>query len=179
MATRTTPPAASGARPRAIATPRKEEILDAAAELFAEHGFDTVSLTDIAHAVGLSKATLYHYFDRKETILGTIVVTTIQKLNAHVEASIAGVREPEARLAAFLESQADFFEQRQTWFQVLLMRFGSLTEPRPCRRSGRRRCRRAAWSLDCLRDWGRRARSLDFLRAARSGIRAWGGPARS
>lgn len=129
MATRTT------RRPRRAhapehRTPRKEEILDAAAELFAEHGFHAVSLADIAHAVGLSKPTLYHYFERKETILGTIVVTTIQKLNAHVEAAIADVSEPEAKLVAFLEAQADFFEQHQTWFQVLLMRFGNLTEPK-------------------------------------------------
>jgi AcrR family transcriptional regulator len=111
-------------------TPRKEEILDAAAELFAEHGFDAVSLNDIAAAVGLSKATLYHYFSRKEEILGTIVVTTIRELNAFIERRIAQVSGPEARLIAFLEAQADFFEQHQTWFQVLLTRFSHLTEPK-------------------------------------------------
>ncbi|HEX4883343.1 MAG TPA: TetR/AcrR family transcriptional regulator [Casimicrobiaceae bacterium] len=111
-------------------TARRDEILDVAAELFAERGYDAVSLADIAHAVGLSKATLYHYFDRKEAILGTIVVTTIRELNAFVDAAVAGIEPPEERLAVFLEAQADFFEQHQAWFQVLLTRFGSLTEPR-------------------------------------------------
>lgn len=111
-------------------TARRDEILDVAAELFAERGYDAVSLVDIAHAVGLSKATLYHYFDRKEAILGTIVVTTIRELNAFVDAAVAGIEPPEERLAVFLEAQADFFEQHQAWFQVLLTRFGSLTEPR-------------------------------------------------
>jgi AcrR family transcriptional regulator len=111
-------------------TPRREEILDVAAELFAERGYDAVSLVDIAQAVGLSKPTLYHYFDRKEAILGTIIVSTIRSLNEFVRAAIAGIESPEDRLVAFLEAQADFFEQHQTWFQVLLTRFNSVTEPR-------------------------------------------------
>lgn len=111
-------------------TPRREEILEVAADLFAEQGYDAVSLADIAQAVGLSKATLYHYFDRKEAILGTIVVTTIRDLNAAVDAAIADVAEPGARLTVFLEAQAGFFEAHQTWFKVLLTRFNSLTEPR-------------------------------------------------
>ena len=111
-------------------TPRKEEILDVAAALFAEHGFDAVSLADIAKTVGLSKATLYHYFSRKEEILGTIVVTTIRELKTYIDQAIADVAAPEARLIAFLEAQADFFEQHQTWFQVLVTRFSNLTEPK-------------------------------------------------
>lgn len=111
-------------------TPRKEEILDVAAAMFAEHGFDAVSLTDIANAVGLSKATLYHYFSRKEEILGTIVVSTIRDLNAYIEQAIARATTPEARLIAFLEAQADFFELHQHRFQVLVTRFSNLTEPK-------------------------------------------------
>ena len=110
-------------------TPRKEEILDVAAGLFAEHGFDGVSLTEIAAAVDLSKATLYHYFSCKEEILGTIVVTTIRDLNAFIDAAIAPIAAPDARLIAFLEAQADFFELHQRGFQVLLTRFSNLTDP--------------------------------------------------
>jgi TetR/AcrR family transcriptional regulator, cholesterol catabolism regulator len=111
-------------------TPRKEEILDVAAAMFAEHGFDAVSLTDIANEVGLSKATLYHYFPRKEEILGTIVVATIRDLNAYIDQAVARAATPEARLVAFLEAQADFFELHQHRFQVLVTRFSNLTEPR-------------------------------------------------
>ena len=110
-------------------TPRKEEILDVAAAMFAEHGFDAVSLTDIADAVGLSKATLYHYFPRKEEILGTIVVSTIRDLNAYIDQAVARAATPEARLIAFLEAQADFFELHQHRFQVLVTRFSNMTEP--------------------------------------------------
>jgi len=111
-------------------TPRKEEILDVAAALFAERGVDAVSLAEIAAAVGLSKPTLYHYFSRKDEILGTIIVTTIRELKIHLERAIAPVDDPRERLIAFLEAQADFFEQHQTWFQVLIMSFSNLAEPK-------------------------------------------------
>src|SRR5215211_5490630 len=76
-------------------TPRKGEMLDVAAGLFAERGFEAVSLADIAEGVGLAKATLYHYFSHKEEILGTIVVTTIRELTAFIDRAIAQVTTPE------------------------------------------------------------------------------------
>lgn len=110
-------------------TPRKEQILDVAAELFGEHGFEAVSLADIAAAVGLSKTTLYHYFERKEQILGTLIVATIRQLNEFVGERVPAQAAPDQKLIAFVEAQADFFEQHRTQFKVLLTQFGSLTDP--------------------------------------------------
>ncbi|MDP9642491.1 AcrR family transcriptional regulator [Actinopolyspora lacussalsi] len=45
-----------------------EEILDRAAELFAQHGFAQTSLKALAEAVGLSKAGLLHHYPSKEAI---------------------------------------------------------------------------------------------------------------
>ena len=45
-----------------------ERILDAAAALFARHGFEQTSLKSLADAVGLSKAGLLHHFPSKETL---------------------------------------------------------------------------------------------------------------
>lgn len=46
----------------------EEEILDQAAMLFAQHGFDHTSLAAVASAVGLSKAGLLHHFPSKEAL---------------------------------------------------------------------------------------------------------------
>lgn len=118
------------ARPTVYRTNRKDEILDVAAQLFVEEGYNSVSLLDIAHAVGLSKTTLYHYFDRKETILGTIVVSTVQKLSEYVDQAVAKHQNPKDRLIAFMEAQAEFFENHQASFQVLLSRVANLHEPK-------------------------------------------------
>jgi AcrR family transcriptional regulator len=110
-------------------TPRKEEILDVAAELFGEHGFEAVSLADIAAAVGLSKTTLYHYFERKEQILGTLIVATIRQLNEFVAANVPAQAAADQKLIAFVVAQAEFFERHRTQFKVLLTQFGRLTDP--------------------------------------------------
>lgn len=110
-------------------TNRREDILEVAARLFADQGYNAVSMVDIAKTVGLSKAALYHYFDRKEDILGTVVVSTVQKLSEHVDQVVGQHDTPQARLAAFMEAQAQFFEDHQASFQVLLTRMANLHDP--------------------------------------------------
>ena len=50
---------------------RPGEIVDAALEVFAEKGFVSAKLDDIARRAGISKATLYLYFDTKERRAGS------------------------------------------------------------------------------------------------------------
>jgi AcrR family transcriptional regulator len=58
----------------------REEILSAAATLFATTGYKGTSLHDIAVAVGCSKATLLYHFATKETILATLVAPAVRDL---------------------------------------------------------------------------------------------------
>jgi AcrR family transcriptional regulator len=47
---------------------RRQAILDAARTIFQEQGFDQATMDAIASRMGCSKATLYNYFDSKETL---------------------------------------------------------------------------------------------------------------
>lgn len=58
-------------------TPR-EEILDAAAELFTEHGYANTSTRRIADAVGMRQASLYHHFATKDDILDALLAGTVE-----------------------------------------------------------------------------------------------------
>lgn len=51
----------------------ENEILDRAADLFAERGFKGTSLQDVADALGMSRTALYYYMSSKEAILGRLV----------------------------------------------------------------------------------------------------------
>ena len=51
----------------------KREILEASLELFSVQGFEATSISQIAGAVGIRKASLYSNFENKQTILDTIV----------------------------------------------------------------------------------------------------------
>lgn len=57
--------------------PRREmlasEVLERAAELFAERGFAGTSLKDVADAVGLTRSAIYYYFPSKEALLEELV----------------------------------------------------------------------------------------------------------
>jgi len=48
---------------------RRRAILDAALAVFAEAGFGSASLNDVAEAAGVTKGCLYHHFDSKEALL--------------------------------------------------------------------------------------------------------------
>lgn len=61
-------------RPGATA---RDEILDAAAELFTTGGFTTTSTRMIADAVGIRQASLYHHFANKEDLLAALLVETV------------------------------------------------------------------------------------------------------
>jgi AcrR family transcriptional regulator len=52
---------------------KRRQILDGAYELFMRHGFDTTSMGDIAKEAGVSKGTLYVYFDSKERLFHELV----------------------------------------------------------------------------------------------------------
>ncbi|MEA5358382.1 helix-turn-helix domain-containing protein [Amycolatopsis sp., V23-08] len=52
---------------------RREQILAAAAELFAHHGFHGVGIDDIGAAVGISGPALYRHFRSKDAILGEML----------------------------------------------------------------------------------------------------------
>ncbi|HQZ34638.1 MAG TPA: TetR/AcrR family transcriptional regulator [Ilumatobacteraceae bacterium] len=55
-----------------MATSRREEIVAAATELFAQHGFHAVGMRAIADAVGIRGSSLYHYFPSKLDLLHAI-----------------------------------------------------------------------------------------------------------
>src|SRR3954469_15366404 len=48
---------------------RREELTRTAARLFAERGYHGTSLADVAEALGIQKASLYHHIESKEDLL--------------------------------------------------------------------------------------------------------------
>lgn len=52
---------------------RIPEILDAAAQIFSQHGIDGASMEQIADACRVSKATIYHYFKSKDALIFALV----------------------------------------------------------------------------------------------------------
>lgn len=64
-------------RPLRPGSTGREQILDAAAELFTVQGFATTSTRAIAEAVGIRQASLYHHFATKDDILDALLSSTV------------------------------------------------------------------------------------------------------
>jgi AcrR family transcriptional regulator len=89
----------SGGRQRPGGTPR-EEILDAAAELFTSRGYAATSTRTIADAVGIRQASLYYHFTSKEELLEELLAGTVRPSLAFAAALETDAAPPAARLFA-------------------------------------------------------------------------------
>lgn len=76
----------------------KQEIINAATDLFYEKGFEKASLRDIARKVGLTQAAIYYHFRNKEEILYTIIETSSNELFFTLKYCLSGNEDPLARL---------------------------------------------------------------------------------
>jgi AcrR family transcriptional regulator len=81
----------SAAQYKQIRKEKRELILDSALELFAEKGFHTTSVEQIAKKAGISKGLTYNYFESKNAILDAILKTGFDAIYAHFDIDNDGV----------------------------------------------------------------------------------------
>lgn len=77
-----------------------DRILDAAEQLFTEHDPASVGMNEIARAAGCSRATLYRYFDSRESLRTAYVHRETHRLGREILALIERIDEPRERLIA-------------------------------------------------------------------------------
>lgn len=81
---------------------KREQILQAAAEVFAKSGFHGASMSQVAKACGLSKPAIYHYYDGKEAVLFDLLDRYLQQLRDRIVAVAGEGVTPEAHLRAVI-----------------------------------------------------------------------------
>lgn len=93
-------------RPAAPVQSRRVEICRTAAQIFRDRGFDATSVSDVARALGMTKAGLYHYFDSKEALLFEIMTYGLERVRDEVVIPARAIRDPEARLRHIIARHA-------------------------------------------------------------------------
>jgi TetR/AcrR family transcriptional regulator, cholesterol catabolism regulator len=86
---------------------RRAEICRTAAQIFQERGYDATSVSDIARALGITKAGLYHYFESKEALLFEITAYGLDRVRDDVMLQVRGIRDPEERLRQLVVRHAN------------------------------------------------------------------------
>ncbi len=61
----------------------KQEILNTALELFSVQGYEATSISQIADAVGIRKASIYSHFASKQDILESLMTQVLEQYNKH------------------------------------------------------------------------------------------------
>src|SRR5437667_7704095 len=96
-----TPPLAAPARktrPEAASGAKREVILRAAIDVFADRGYFNAQVADIARAAGIAAGTVYLYFRSKDDLLVSIFERTMKEAMEEGKAAIAGVQDARERL---------------------------------------------------------------------------------
>ena len=111
-------------RPRAQDYDEKRRaILRRAAALFARRGYTGASISMIAHACGMSKALLYHYYNDKESLLFDIISAHLEELIEGVERAAQAAKLPRERFhavaAALLEAYREADDEHQVQLSAL------------------------------------------------------------
>jgi len=68
----------------------REQIVEAAGEHFSQYGYDKTTVSDLAKAIGFSKAYIYKFFDSKQAIGEAICSKTLTSIVEAVEVAVAG-----------------------------------------------------------------------------------------
>ncbi len=106
---------------------QRAAIRDAAARLFAEKGYPTASIADLARECGVSKALMYHYYQDKEDLLADIAVSYVGRLADIVEEVASRQLPPAAHLRCLLEAFMAEYEHSADRHRVLVQDVKYLT----------------------------------------------------
>ena len=107
----------------------RDEILDAAAQIFRVKGFHAASMQYIAQAVNLQKASLYHHVTSKQEILLALLDRALDMLIEHIEQEVNRPLPPDERLRLAIRAYLQALLENRDLAAVLLLEHRSL-EPR-------------------------------------------------
>jgi AcrR family transcriptional regulator len=108
---------------------RRAALLDAAARLFAERGFDRVTLEEIGGAAGISGPAVYRHFAGKQAVLAAILLDASQGLLDGGRRVVAVTTDAEETLRELVAFHVDFAVDNAAVIRVQDRDLDSLTDP--------------------------------------------------
>src|SRR5215468_739769 len=106
---------------------RLAEIYRTAAQIILRKGYDATSISDIANALGMTKAGLYHYINGKKELLFDIMNFGLDELDEEVATPAAAVADSVERLKFIIRSHAQLVTRGQGAITILVDEITALT----------------------------------------------------
>jgi TetR/AcrR family transcriptional regulator, cholesterol catabolism regulator len=123
----------------------RDEILQAAAQIFTEKGYHAASMQDIADAVQLQKASLYHHVSSKQEILLAILDQTLDLLMVELRQILELDLPPQQKLRLGMISYLRTLTEHHDLASVLLLEYRSLQPDLKARHIPHRNLYEALW----------------------------------
>jgi len=99
---------------------RREEILEAATQLFAERGYAQTVTDDLMEKLGVGKGTIYRYFPSKRELFLAAADRGMRKMRERIDADVAGIEDPLDRLCRAIRAYLSFFAEHPEFVELLI-----------------------------------------------------------
>jgi AcrR family transcriptional regulator len=117
-------------RARRAGNDQEQRMINAAAQMFYERGYDATSIQEVADELGLLKGSLYHYINSKDDLLWAIIVRQHQSALALAERSRLLDGTPRDKLKAFVLGYAESLEKEHVFVSVYIHDINRLSADR-------------------------------------------------
>lgn len=98
---------------------KRRRILDAAVGVFAQHGFYTARVSQIAREAGVADGTIYLYFKNKEDILIQVFIDAMDEILRRQDETLAGLVDPVQRLETFVRVHFESVAESRALAEVI------------------------------------------------------------
>ncbi|MBN1663595.1 MAG: TetR/AcrR family transcriptional regulator [Deltaproteobacteria bacterium] len=106
---------------RDIKEARKDNIIDAALQVFTEKGYANATMTDIAKKAGVSTPVLYGYFKTKEDLLFTIPEKLSEEPVRTLDVALPYFRGPEAKIRFIVQGYITLYENNPLYASLVML----------------------------------------------------------
>jgi TetR/AcrR family transcriptional regulator len=96
----------------------------AAAQLFAERGLDGATMSDIAEATGIPRATLYYHFEGKEAVFACLCARVFDEFEEAVAVALSGPGSAAERLGRVVRAQLGCYAAHPAAFRAIHLDLG-------------------------------------------------------
>jgi AcrR family transcriptional regulator len=104
------------------------EILEAAAEMFLQRGYESTTISEIANSVGLLPSSLYHYARSKEELLYTVAKLTHEDNRSLLDLSTYEATRPSALVEEFVVRNLTYIAEHPAYVVTFDLEYRKLSD---------------------------------------------------
>ena len=102
---------------------KRKEIAKAAIEIFAQKGFESTTIQEIAEAADIGKGTFYQYFETKEHVLIEVSMEIFREMENSIDSSFLTISDPRKKLKSLVSETMGAVDKMEKVFNVYLELF--------------------------------------------------------